>query len=186
MKSILTLVAAAGLVAPGLAQSAPTATEPCLHMQTSFDLLVRLPLAETAPLFGPNGERAWAGKHWNPEFVHPQAESTQAASDVEGAVFMIRHKTYAATWVTTLFDVNARHFQYVYFVPDLMVTVIDVRFKPVSHDTTGVNVVYTRTAITTQGSEHVAAMSEGDKTAGKEWQAAIDEYLAHTKTSGNP
>jgi hypothetical protein len=49
------------------------------------------------------------------------------------------------------------------FLPDLMVTVIDVRFKAVNENSTGVNVVYTRTALTPEGNEHVATMSEGDK-----------------------
>jgi hypothetical protein len=77
--------------------------------------------------------------------------------------------------------VEGRHFQYVYFLPDLMVTVIDVRFRPVNADATAVNVIYTRTALTPEGNLHVTAMTEGDKTAGKEWQQAIDEYLASKK-----
>jgi hypothetical protein len=89
-------------------------------------------------------------------------------------------------WVNTLFDLEARHFQYVYFMPDLMVTVIDVRFKPEGADVTGVNVVYTRTALTPEGNEHVAAMSEGDKTAGKDWQKGIDDYLAESNRGPRP
>jgi hypothetical protein len=88
--------------------------------------------------------------------------------------------------VNTLFDLEARHFQYVYFLPDLMVTVIDVRFKTIAHDLTGVQVVYTRTALTPQGNEHVSAMSEGDKTAGSDWQKGLDEYLAGTGAGAKP
>jgi hypothetical protein len=152
-----------------------------MHVSTSFDLVVHAPYAKTAPLFGPEGERPWAGKHWNPEFLHPQP-----AADIEGAVFTIQHGPYKAVWVNTLFDLEARHFQYVYFMPDLMVTVIDVRFKPEGADVTGVNVVYTRTALTPEGNEHVAAMSEGDKTAGKDWQKGIDDYLAESNRGPRP
>jgi len=67
-----------------------------------------------------------------------------------------------------------------------MVTVIDVRFKPVNADATAVNVVYTRTAIAPEGNEHVEAMSEGDKSSGKEWQEAIDAYLASAKQGQRP
>jgi len=189
MKGMLTLIAAAGLAGSGvsalaLSQAGPAAPEPCQHVRTSFDLVVHAPYAEAAPLFGPNGERAWAGKHWDPEFIHPQPASPASANDVEGAVFTVRHGSYTAIWVTSIFDVDGRHFQYVYFLPDLMVTVIDVRFKLAGADSTGVNVVYTRTALTPQGNPHVIAMSEGDKSAGKEWQQAIDDYLASRK-SGN-
>jgi hypothetical protein len=176
MKQLLPLIAAAGLAAPAFAQTAPP--EPLLHVRTSFDLVVHAPYAVTAPLFGPEGERAWAGKHWNPEFIHPQP-----AGDVEGAVFTVKHGPFSATWVTSIFDVEGRRYQYVYFMPEIMVTVIDVRFTPTGTDSTAVNVVYTRTALTAEGDEHVAAMSAGDKTAGKDWQQSIDEYLAARKTT---
>ncbi len=172
MKGIIAAIGAVGLSASAYCQTAATLTEPCLHIRTGFDLVVPASYAVAAPLFGPEGERSWAGKDWDPQFIYPQP-----ARDAEGAVFNIRHGSHSAVWVNTLFDVDARHFQYVYFLPELMVTVVDVRFKP-KGDLTEVNVVYTRTALTAQGNEHVQAMSEGDKVAGKEWQEAIDKYLA--------
>lgn len=189
MRGLIPILTFAGLAvavnaemsAPILAQSPPAAAEPLNHTQTSFDLLVHAPYAITAPLFGPNGERAWAGKHWNPKFIYPQP-----ASDVQGAVFTVHHGPLTAIWVNTQFDVEGRHFQYVYFLPDLMVTVIDVRFTIVSPDATAVHVVYTRTAVTPEGNPHVAAMTEGDKSSGKEWQQAIDDYLAQSKPGLKP
>jgi hypothetical protein len=177
MKAIHLFFGIVGIAAPALAQTPVVQPEPLLHQSTSFDLVVHASYAKTAPLFGPNGERSWAGKHWNPEFIHPLP-----AADVEGTVFTIQHGPYDAVWVNTLFDVDGRHFQYVYFLPDLMVTVIDVRFMPDGPDSTKVNVVYARTAITPQGNEHVTAMTEIDRTAGKDWQKAIDDYLAGDKT----
>jgi hypothetical protein len=179
MKLIALIVGVAGMAMPALAQT-PAAGPPLLHLSTTFDLVVHASYARTAPLFGPQGERAWGGKHWNPEFIHPQP-----AADIEGAVFTVQHGPYKAVWVNTLFDVEARHFQYVYFMPDVMVTVIDVRFKPAAPDSTDVNVVYTRTALTPAGNEHVTAMNEADKTAGNDWQKAIDEYLSQSKSSSN-
>lgn len=168
----------AGLAMPALAQNA---SEPLLHTQTSFDLIVHSSYADTAPLFGPEGERLWAGKHWDPQFIYPQP-----AKDIQGAVFTIRHGPFNAVWVNTLFDADAHHFQYVYFLSDILVTTIDVRFKVVDAGTTAVNVVYTRTAVTVAGNEHVAAMNGGDKTAGKDWQEAIDKYLAERKHEQTP
>ncbi len=179
MRQLSLLIAAAGLALPAFAQTAPQ--EPLMHVRTSFDLVVHAPYAVAAPLFGPEGERAWAGKHWNPEFIHPQP-----ASDVEGAVFTVKHGPFSATWVTSIFDVEGRRYQYVYFMPGIMVTVIDVRFTPAAADSTAVNVVYTRTALTPEGNEHVAAMSDGDKSAGKDWQQSIDEYLASQKPAPKP
>jgi hypothetical protein len=64
-----------------------------------------------------------------------------------------------------------------------MVTVIDVRFNPAGPDSTDVNVVYTRTALTPEGNEHVTVMIEGDKIACKEWQKAIDDYLSQSNSN---
>jgi hypothetical protein len=173
MRAILVAIATVAIMTNTLAQSPTQSADPLARQTTSFDLIVHLPLEQTAPLFGPLGELAWAGGHWNPEFIYPQP-----AHDQEGAVFSIHHGPYTATWVCTAFDLDARHFQYVYFLPGLMVTTIDVHFKPVDANGTAVNVIYTRTAIAPEGNAHVAAMSDGDKNAGAEWQLAIDEHLA--------
>src|SRR5271166_4025515 len=99
MKAMIVLFGIAASAFPALAQTSPAPPEALMHVSTSFDLVVRAPYAKTAPLFGPEGERAWAGKHWNPEFIHPQP-----AADIEGAVFTVRHGPVKAVWVNTLFD----------------------------------------------------------------------------------
>jgi len=174
MKSAVILTAAATLGVSALAQS--VSAPQLLRTQTAFDLTVPLLYAEAAPLFGPEGERPWAGKHWNPQFLYPQP-----AHDEQGAVFTIQHGSVTAVWVTTLFDLDARHFIYAYFIPGIMVSTIDVRFTPGDANTTRVHVVYTRTALTPEGNEHVTAFTETDKTAAHDWQQAIDTYLAARK-----
>ena len=179
MRPLLLFMAVVTHAAVGFCQAPTNSMETLMHTETAFGLIVHLPYAEAAPLFGPEGERAWAGKHWDPQFIYPKP-----ARDVEGAVFTVKHEAFSAVWVNTVFDVEAQHFQYVYFIPELMVTTIDVRFKPLNETTTQVNVVYARTAVTPNGNEHVSAMTEGDKSAGKDWQQAIDSYLATRKTAG--
>jgi len=174
MKSAAILTAVVAMGASALGQS--TQTPQLLRTQTAFDLTVQLPYAEAAPLFGPEGERPWAGKHWNPQFLFPQP-----AHDEPNAVFTVQHGPIAAVWVNTLFDLDARHFIYAYFIPGIMVTTIDVRFTPTDAKTTQVHVVYTRTALTPEGNNHVTAFTEADKTAGHDWQRAIDMYLASSK-----
>ncbi len=144
-----------------------------MHLVNSFDIQVRLPYAQAAPLFGPEGERAWAGDDWNPVFIHPRP-----AHDEEGAVFIVRHTHGKAVWVNTAFDVPGKHFQYVYFIADKLVTTIDVQFTPLDAQNTKVHVIYARTALTADANKHVESMAEGDKKAGPEWQSAIDKYVA--------
>ena len=173
-------VATARPVAPARpeapAQAAGSVEDKRMHTETTFEVLVRAPYSETAELFSPEGERAWAGDRWDPKFLFPIP-----ARDKQGAVFTIRHGALQAVWVVARHDLDARHFQYVYFIPDAMVTTIDVAFRLPDSKTTQVTVTYARTAISPEGDGHVKAMSEGDKTAGKEWQEAIDQYLSTRK-----
>jgi hypothetical protein len=168
------VTAACSMAAPQAATGTGSGLEgKLMHVETTFKVVVHAPYAETAELFGPEGERAWAGKHWDPQFLHPLP-----GRDEEGAVFTIKHGSLSAVWVVARHDVGGRHFQYVYFIPDVMVTTIDVRFQPLDPTTTQVTVTYARTAISPDGEAHVKAMSEGDQTAGKDWQESIDKYLA--------
>jgi len=180
MTNLLADIAVAGLSAPALCQTLSNPPEALLHLSTSFELVVHAPYAKTAPLFGAHGERAWAGADWDPKFIYPQP-----AGDVEGAVFTVRDGPLTKVWVTALFDLEAQHIRYVYFIPELLVTTIDLRFNVIDAGTTQVKVVYTRTAITPQGNEHITGMSEEDKVRGEMWQQAIGNYLAGTK-SGQP
>ncbi len=161
-------------MAMGQASASPNGVR--AHEETSFELVVHAPYVETAALLGPEGERAWAGKQWDPKFIHPLP-----ARDEAGGVFTIHHGPFDAVWVIAEHDLEARHFKYVYFIADLMVTTIDVRFDPVDAATTKVKVKYARTAVTAEGDEHVRTMSAGDRDAGRDWQQAIDEYLAARK-----
>jgi hypothetical protein len=165
--------ATTAIAASALAQSPPPHL---LRTQTAFDIVVHLPYAEAAPLFGPEGERPWAGKHWDPQFLYPRP-----AHDEQGAVFTVHHGPVTAVWVNTLFDLEARHLIYAYFIPDIMVTTIDVQFTPTNPTTTQVHVTYTRTALTPEGNDHVTTFTATDKSAAQNWQSEIDSYLASLK-----
>lgn len=170
----LTAFFMAGTLSLAAARACPAQEENRMHTQTTFEVLVHAPYSEAALLFSPEGERAWAGKHWDPQYLH----NPSPGQDSEGAVFTIAHGAgFKAVWVTAQRDLQARHFEYVYFIPGIMATTIDVRFQVLDAGTTRATVTYARTAVSLEGDEHVKAMTEGDQAAGKEWQAAIDEYF---------
>ena len=171
--AVITVTAAIGTTTLGQSAAPPTQL---LRTQTAFDIVVHLPYAEAAPLFGPEGERPWAGKHWDPQFLYPQP-----AHDEQGAVYTVHHGPVTAVWVNTLFDLEAQHFQYAYFIPDIMVTTIDLRFKSTDPINTQVHVVYTRTALTLEGNDHVTAFTAIDKSASRDWQQSIDSHLVSRK-----
>jgi hypothetical protein len=174
MKVLLLVLAIC--VPPLLAQKpeaqVTVSSQPAAHVSNSFAFAVNGPLRDAAPLFGPEGERAWAGDDWNPQFVFPVP-----ARDVEGAVFTVQHGKHTAVWVNTLFDLSGGRMQYVYVMGDLLVTTIDVRLHAIDAAHTRVDVTYVRTALRPEANEHVAAMGKHDGEQGQVWEKAINAYL---------
>jgi hypothetical protein len=148
-----------------------SATQPA-HVSNTFHLVVRAPLSRAATLFGPEGERCWAGPHWNPEFVYPQP-----GQDLQGAVFTVQHGPHRAVWVNTVFDTAVGRMQYVSFIPDTLVFTVDVRLSAVDPTHTDVEVTYARTALNAAVNDEVEAMGTRDQESGPEWQEAIEKCL---------
>lgn len=142
------------------------------HTVNSFSLTVAQGYPKAAALFGPEGEKMWAGPGWEPQFLYPQP-----ARDVQGAVFTLAHGERTAVWVNTLFDVAARHFQYVYVVPEVQAVTIDVRFRPLDAEHTAVEVTYARTALSAEANEVVLTQGKKDAASGPEWQREIEAGL---------
>jgi hypothetical protein len=160
------------LAAPAEAAPMPEPVHSAAHVRNSFALTVHEPMHDAALLFGPEGERAWAGDEWDPQFVFPVP-----AQDVEGAVFTVRRGEHTTVWVNTVFDVQAGHMQYVYILADLLVATIDVRLHAIGSSQTKIEVTYVRTALRPEANEHVEAMGRHDREQGKVWERQIDAYL---------
>jgi hypothetical protein len=143
-----------------------------VHVRTEFELTVRAPYRVAFPLFGPDGERSWAGADWSPQFVYPSP-----AADVPGTVFTVKHGAHQAVWVNTAFDVQGHHIQYAYFISDVMVTTIDLNFLPLDSASTKVSVTYDRTALSVAANEHVQHFGATDRARVAGWEKAINAYL---------
>jgi len=148
-----------------------TNTQPA-HVNNSFLFVVHASLRRAAPLFGPEGERCWAGPQWNPEFLHPQP-----GKDVQGAVFTVQHGPHRSVWVNTVFDPSGGRMQYVAFIPDKVVSTIDVRLTAIDQLRTTVEVTYARTALEIAANDEVEAMGKRDRESGTDWQQALEECL---------
>jgi len=168
--SVLVLATAAGLLYR--LHHRRGSSGPPYHVRTEFEFTVRAPYNIAAPLFGPEGERVWATDSWNPHFVYPQP-----ARDVEGAVFRVSHGHHHSIWVNTAFDLEHGHIQYVYMIPEMVVTVIDLSLSKPSAESTHVRVAYERTALNTDVNEHVREFGEADRKNGKVWGEDIERYL---------
>jgi hypothetical protein len=143
-----------------------------VHVRNSFEFVISAPLDRTAILFGPDGERCWAGQDWNPVFLYPQPEK-----DVQGAVFTIQRGPHKSVWVNTIFDPLAGRMQYVSFIPERLVCVVDVCLTSVDSSSTRVEVAYARTALDTAANDEVEALGKSDSKSGPDWQQAIERCL---------
>jgi hypothetical protein len=142
------------------------------HVSNSFHFLIHAPLSIAAPLFGPEGERNWAGAEWDPQFLYPRP-----AKDVQGAVFTVQQGERKSVWVNTRFDVDGGRMQYVSVVPGIRASTVDVRLTAVDASTTSVEVTYVRTALDGSANEEVEALGQSDRQEGPHWQEAIETYL---------
>ena len=146
-----------------------------VHTRVEFHFVANAPLEQAASLFGADEERKWA-PGWDPEFLYPVP-----ARDQPGMVFRIEHPHHSAVWVNTAFDLENGHIQYTYVLNDAMATMIDLHLTRESSQTTGVSVVYERTALIPEANEHVRHFADGDKKAQKEWEEQINGYLGKVK-----
>lgn len=171
--ALLSLVLALPLLTTS--QTAETMQTPphIAHVSTTFHFQLAAPLARVAPLFGPEGERCWAGKDWDPHFLYPQP-----ARDSQGAVFTVQHGPRTSIWVNTAFDLAAGRLQYVAVLPDAFLNVIDVHLNPIDATHTAVEVTYTRTALAPAANEDVTAMGTADRDKGPHWQTTIEACLS--------
>lgn len=176
------LGAAAGVAAglTGLSHNDVTRAfeEPIAHVRNAFEFTVQAPYDVAAPLFGPEAERAWGGPDWNPRFLYPPS-----SPDSRGSVFVVEHDGHKRFWITTSFDLDSGHIQYVYVLDDLLVTLIDIHLSKPTPGQTGVSVIYERTALRPEGNDRVEKMGLADRGYGKEWSAAIADCLAKRSLS---
>jgi hypothetical protein len=143
---------------------------PRVHTEEKFIFTAHAPREQVAPLFGADKERVWSPQ-WDPQFIYPLP-----AADAQGMVFTVAHHHLHAVWVNTELNLKDGRVQYVYLIPDALVTVITLNLKP-EGDQTLVEVHYDRTALTPEANAHVREMARQDHEAGPEWQTQINQYL---------
>jgi hypothetical protein len=146
-------------------------TAALLHTREHFSFVANAPFEVAWPLFGADKERAWA-PGWDPVFLWPHK-----AFDQEGMVFQVRHADKTAIWVNTAFDRMARRIQYVYVIPDVVVTLITLDLMP-EGDSTAIEVIYERTALAHAANDLVKEMALVDRFAGEAWREQINRHLS--------
>lgn len=142
------------------------------HVVNTFRFEIAASMGQVAPLFAPEAERRWAGEHWNPVFAYPQP-----GSDVEGAVWTIRHGDVDSVWVNTRFDVAGGRMQYVAVVGNQFTMTVDVHVIRLQERRTAVEVTYARTALDRAANQRVIELGQHDRESGPDWQHGIETAL---------
>lgn len=146
------------------------------HTEERFVFTAHAPMEQVAPLFGADKERLWSPK-WDPQFIHPLP-----AADKRGMVFAVAHGHLHSAWVNTQLDLENGRIQYVYMIPDALVTVITLTLKPMGNQTR-VEVEYDRTSLAPEADARVHQMAKQDREAGPDWERQINQYLEQHKSS---
>lgn len=170
--SLLAMIAA--VVASPTLQAEGPAPAALAHTREAFSFVVSAPYADAFPLFGAYEERKWA-VGFEPRFLHPLP-----AHDQPGMVFTTVQDGLSRVWVNTCFDAATGHVQYVYWIADLMVALIDIHVTRSGVNETKVDVVNERTALRPEANQHVLRMAQADASSGPRWAEMINGYFAKT------
>ena len=168
------LAVMAGVIGSSCGQAQESVHPTLAHTHEEFTFIVRTPYERAFPLFGGYEERKWAAG-FDPQFDHPSPERDQ-----QGMVFTTEHDGRELVWANTIFDPATGRVQYVYFVADTMVTLIDIHLAKASAAETRVDVVYERTALKPEANEQVEHLAKTDANSGPEWADAINEYVTRS------
>ncbi len=178
MLTVMALLA--GVMKPKSGEAQDTPTSALTHTRREFTFMAKASYERAFPLFGAWEEKKWA-EGWDPQFVYPTTPS-----DEPGMVFTIEHGGMRSVWTNTAFDAADQHVQYVYVIPDVLVTLVDIHLTKAGVDETRVAVVYERTALKPEANDHVAHLAKGDAKSGPEWEEAINGYLSKARAAANP
>ena len=142
------------------------------HLSQTATLHLAAPPAEVFPLFGPLGEKQWAGRHWSPHFLDPVEPK-----DVEGCVFTTGADG-ETTWVLTAFDSRTLHVAYVEITPRELVTQLDIALAPEGSGGSAARIRYTWTSLSEKGRERLALHRGPAFQRGMaEWESVLNAYL---------
>jgi hypothetical protein len=161
----------AAVIAPMCMEAQESVNPALAHTHEEFSVIVKALHEKAFPLFGAYEERKWA-KGFEPRFIHPCPPGDQ-----KGMIFTWVLGGAPSVWANTAFDPATGHVQYIYFVQDTMVTLIDIRLTKAGGAETRVDVVYERTALRPDANQKVTQHAQADRNRGSEWDAMINGYL---------
>ena len=130
-----------------------------------------VPLEAAMPLFTPEGERRWAGAHWDPVYAIPPA--TPGDDAAPGTVFTTESTGGVGTWI--VLERRDDGIGYARVVPGRIAGTIDVRFSQEAEPggATRITVRYDVTSLGPEGARFVEELEAGYAEFLAEWRREI-------------
>lgn len=146
-----------------------------VRAERTFRMRLNAPPSRVFPLFGPKLETLWAPE-WAPRFVFPE----NGEVGPEGAVFLVDadDERPESTWIMTAYEEAEGRVEYVYVAPGHNVTQLWITVNAAGENASAVSVTYRRTSLSIAGDGFVERFVETYEAMGREWEAAINGYLA--------
>jgi hypothetical protein len=130
---------------------------------------VPLPVAAALTLFTPEGERRWAGPHWDPTYAIPNAASDDSAP---GTVFATESDGGAATWIVV--ERREDRISYARVAPGRIAGTVSVECsRGATSDETLATVRYDVTSLGPDGVAFIEHLEEGYAAFLDEWRREI-------------
>jgi len=144
----------------------------------SFTIVLKGPVAEVTPLFGPVREAEWAPT-WRPHFMHPTEDGQR-----EGVIFTTTSANgRERLWLLTAYDVKEGRVEYVVVAPGFTANEIKVQVIPDGESQSKVTITYRHSAVAAEGNEEVATLdAHWAEQQRVHWETAINAVLAKRGT----
>ena len=135
-------------------------------MRRSASIQLRRPAVPAMALFTPEGERAWAGPHWDPHYPAPDRKLG------EGTVFLTEGAGATTVWVMVEHQPN--RVRYVRVTPEVCAGTVTVALVESGADDCRVEDTYDLTALSQDGASSLDRFGAGYDTDIEGWATAIN------------
>jgi hypothetical protein len=140
-----------------------------ISMQREASFTVELPVSKARTLFTPEGECAWAGGEWDPQYPDPSRK------EGAGAVFVTCEGAKQTVWV--MVDASTTCVRYVRTTPNVDAGTVTVKYEDAGPERTVVTVTYAVTALGSEGEAELDNFAEAFDAFIRSWATEIEQLV---------
>lgn len=147
-------------------------------LRRSARITIPVPSSDAMRWFTPEGERAWAGPHWDPHYPQPGRIAGP------GAVFTTHTHVHAAATVWVMVDHEPTRVRYTRVTPEVQAGTVTVAVVDSDERSSTVEVTYDLTALSPSGEDALDRFAQGYDAEIRDWRTAIVQALGAGEPHG--